>query len=134
MVEYEPDSKRVLNLDNIKKWHEGPWMHKHNGVYYFLCGGGGHIRYWTSDELFGDYTYRGSVIESSPPDFPMVKTAHGSTIEVNGQWYLAYHYEVDGPYKRTTCIDSLYHNEDETIKLVVPTKKGISPVNIPKGN
>ena len=48
--------------------------------------------------------------------------------EDNGKWYLAYHYEVDGYYRRTTCIDSLFYNQDGTIQLVIPTKRGISPV------
>ena len=47
---------------------------------------------------------------------------------VNNQWYLAYHYEVDGPYKRTKCIDSLFYNEDRSIQLVIPSTRGIAPI------
>jgi len=125
MVEIEPGSK--VEVKNTNNFHEGPFLWKHNEKYYMLGGGHQAPRYWISDKLNGPYIFKGHIVESTT-DFPMNTTAHGSVIKVNNQWYLAYHYEVDGPYKRTTCIDSLFYNEDGSIQLVIPTTKGIDPV------
>lgn len=128
MVEIEPNSK--VELHSLDKFHEGPFLFERNGKVYLIGGGQKSLRYWMADDLFGPYEYKGDFFLGNET-FTISKTAHGSVIEVDGQYYLAYHYDVfpGGPYQRTTCIDYLNFNEDGTIKLITPTRAGIKPVN-----
>jgi len=128
MVEVDLESK--VNVGPLNHFHEGPWVFKRNGTYYLTCGGYAALRYWTSDNLYGPYTYQGNFL-SGTDVFTMDKTAHGSMLNDNGTWYLAYHYNVDptNNYERTSCIDYMNFNVDGTIQSVTPTLEGIAPWN-----
>ncbi len=55
-------------------------------------------------------------------------TNHQSIIEFKNQWYLFYHSNDLSPYfdkNRSIRIDSLFFNEDGTIKKVIPTLRGV---------
>lgn len=55
-------------------------------------------------------------------------TNHHSIIEYEGQWYLFYHHNDLSPKfdkNRSVRIDSLFFNEDGTIRKVIPTLRGV---------
>jgi arabinoxylan arabinofuranohydrolase len=131
MVEIEPNSK--VELPPMDKFHEGPFIFERKGKVYMIGGGYASLRYWMADDIFGPYVYKGDFFVGNET-FTISKTAHGSVLEVDGQHYLAYHYDVfpGGPYQRTTGIEYLNFNEDGTIKLITPTRAGVKPVTIEK--
>ena len=50
-------------------------------------------------------------------------TNHGSIVEFRGQWYAFYHNSAlsGHDWLRSVCVDSLFYNEDGTIRKVVQT-------------
>ena len=59
-------------------------------------------------------------------------TNQQSIIEFKNQWYLFYHHNDLSPHfdkNRSTRIDSLFFNEDGTIKKVIPTLRGVGITN-----
>ena len=65
-------------------------------------------------------------------------TGHNAVIQIPGrdEWYIVYHrinkkfVNKDPGTHREVCIDKLEFNPDGTIKRVVPTHGGISPVDL----
>ncbi|MGW8314232.1 MAG: family 43 glycosylhydrolase [Bacteroidales bacterium] len=117
---------------------EGGYMHKRNGIYYFsyTCNTCWPYQgfYATADNPYGPFEYRGE-LKRIPPG----AQDHHSMIEYHGQWYYFYHvgnYGTDGSaFRRNICIDSLYYNEDGTMKEVVQTSTGvgIDPIGMTPG-
>ena len=133
MTEIEPGSK--VELPPMKGFHEGPFVFERNGKIYLTGGGTRSLRYWMADDLFGPYESKGDFFQGNET-FTISKTAHGSVINVDGQYYLAYHYDVfpGGAYQRTTCLDYMYFNEDGTIKMITPTRQGVRPLSLAKNH
>ncbi|PZU08856.1 glycoside hydrolase family 43 protein [Sphingomonas sp.] len=78
----------LLGGDHDRRFFEGSWMFKRNGVYYFLYSTGDThlIAYATGKTPYGPFTYRGTVLK------PVQGwTSHVSTINQGGSWYLFYH-------------------------------------------
>lgn len=112
---------------------EGPYMHKHNGIYYFsyTC----HTcypyqgYYAMGDNPYGPFEYKGE-LNLSPPG----AQDHHSIIEYHGQWYYFYHlgnYGSDGSlYRRNVCVDSLFYNEDGSMQEIVQTQTGVGQDSI----
>jgi beta-xylosidase len=74
--------------DNSRRFFEGAWVHKYNGIYYlsYSTGDTHFIVYATSKSPYGPFTYRGKVLE------PVQGwTNHHSIVEFQGKWYLFYH-------------------------------------------
>lgn len=72
------------------KTDDKPNLHKHNGIYYLSWG----CFYATADQVYGPYTFRGSVISPDriAPEFRTKRTygdRHGNFFEFNNQWYFA---------------------------------------------
>ena len=74
--------------DPKKKYGEAPFLHEHNGVYYFTFSTGwpGQIVYATGSSPLGPFTYRGVVI-----DYLNISTNHQAIIEYKGKSYVFYH-------------------------------------------
>jgi hypothetical protein len=57
---------------------------------------------------------------------------HQAIIDYKGRSYFIYHsggvQPNGGSFRRSVCIDFLYYNPDGTIKRIVQTSEGISPV------
>ena len=126
MVELDGEIK-VLDLP---KYVEGPWLHKHNDIYYLTYAGMGagreNIAYATATSMEGPWTYQEELTGMAENSF----TIHPGIAEYNGQWYLFYHNAVltiDGIKgaigRRSVCVDKLYYNEDGTMKYVEQTNK-----------
>jgi arabinoxylan arabinofuranohydrolase len=120
-------------MTGLEDFHEATWVHKRNGVYYLsyadnhdLNGKHNRLRYATSNNPLGPWTYRGIYVE--PTDS---YTNHGSIVEYKGQWYAFYHNSAlsNNDWLRSICVDKLFYNADGTIQKVIQT-----PINNNPGN
>jgi arabinoxylan arabinofuranohydrolase len=125
----------VYGADNFG---EGGYMHKHNGIYYFsyTCNTCWPYQgfYAMGESPYGPFEYKGP-LNPNPPG----AQDHHSIIEYHGQSYYFYHvgnYGLGGSiYRRNICIDSLYYNEDGTMREVKQTTTGvgIDPIGMTPG-
>lgn len=114
----------VKEMNGLIDFHEGTWVHKHEGVYYLSYSdnhtdkagrGANRLHYATSKSPLGPWTYQGIYLEPTGCD-----TSHGSIVKYKGQWYALYHNQaLSGMGNlRSICIDKLYYNPDGTIQTV----------------
>ena len=108
---------------------EGPYLFERNGIYYMTYP---HVQnkierleYAISDNPMGPFKIKGVLMDESPSG---CWTNHQSIIEFNNQWYLFYHNNDLSPKfdkNRSIRVDSLFFNEDGTIRKVTPTLRGV---------
>jgi beta-xylosidase len=128
----------MQEMEGLDDFHEAAWVFKRKGLYYLTYSdnldGNNRMRYATSENPLGPWTYRGIYLEPTG-----CSTTHGSVVEFKGQWYQFYHnQDISGEGNlRSVCIDYLNFNDDGTIKTVVQTKEGVSsvgPAPVPNPN
>ncbi len=113
----------LLAEDEDRRYFEGPWMHKYNGLYYlsYSTGTTHYLVYATSENPDGPFTYRGRIME------PVIGwTTHHSIVEYQGKWYLFYHdCELSNGINHRRCVKytELKYNEDGTIQTIYPYGK-----------
>jgi len=118
------------------RFHEGGYMVKRNGIYYFVYAGlslshmASCISYATSNTPWGPYTYRGVIINNVHCD-PGNWNNHGSIVEFRGKWYVFYHRATHGSVTmRKACLEPISFNSDGSINEVEMTTQGASgPLN-----
>lgn len=122
--------KRGLVTEEEHRFHEGSWMFKRNGIYYYVYaalnkkGEATAIDYSTSHSPLGPFTYGGTIIDNFGCD-PCVWNNHGSVAEYNGQWYIFYHRATHGCQSmRKACVEKIYFREDGSIPQVEMTSQG----------
>ena len=108
---------------------EGPFFFERNGIYYMTYP---HVEnkierleYAMGDNPLGPFKVTGVIMDETPMG---TWTNHHSLAQYNGQWYLFYHQSAYSPKfdkNRSVCIDSLFFNEDGTIRKVIPTNRGV---------
>jgi len=108
---------------------EGPFLFERNGIYYMTYP---HVQnkierleYAMGDNPLGPFKVTGVIMDESPTG---CWTNHHSIIEFNNQWYLFYHHNDLSPKfdkNRSIRVDSLFFNEDGTIRKVIPTLRGV---------
>ncbi len=106
--------------DKDRRYFEGPWMHKHDGLYYFSYSTGDthFLVYATSDNPLGPFTYRGKLMTP-----PLGWTTHHSTVRVGDQWYLFYHdSSLSGGDTSRRCVkvQPFSHEPDGSIRTLTP--------------
>jgi arabinoxylan arabinofuranohydrolase len=111
-------------------FHEGGYMVKRNGIYYFVYADMSRanrptcIGYATSDSPLGPYTYRGVIVDNAHCD-PSTWNNHGSIVEFNNQWYVFYHRSThNSRMMRKACVEPIFFNEDGSINEVEMTSQG----------
>jgi hypothetical protein len=112
---------------------EGPFFFERNGLYYLTYP---HVEnkierleYAIGDNPLGPFKVTGVIMDETPMG---TWTNHHSLVQYNSQWYLFYHQSAYSPKfdkNRSVCIDSLFFNEDGTIRKVVPTNRGVGITN-----
>ena len=132
MIEIDGPPKVIDNLPT-KGLIEGPFAFELNGKYYLTYP---HVQntierleYAMSDSPMGPYKQVGVIMDESPSG---CWTNHHSLVKYNGQWYLFYHdrdYSPNFDKNRSVRIDSLFFNEDGTIRKVSPTLRGVGITN-----
>ena len=108
---------------------EGPFFFERSGKYYLTYP---HVEnkierleYAMGDNPLGPFKVTGVIMDETPMG---TWTNHHSLVQYNGQWYLFYHQSAYSPKfdkNRSVCIDSLFFNEDGTIRKVIPTNRGV---------
>jgi hypothetical protein len=119
---------RVIHGLPEKGLKEGPFVFERNGIYYLTYP---HVQdtterleYATSDNPMGPFKVTGVMMDETPGCW----TNQQSIIEFNNQWYLFYHRNDLSPHfdkNRSVRIDSLFFNDDGTIRKVIPTLRGV---------
>lgn len=106
--------------DEDRRYFEGPWVHKHNGLYYlsYSTGTTHRIVYATSDNPLGPYVYRGQILK------PVVGwTTHHSIVRFKDKWYLFYHDStLSGGADNKRCVKyaELVYEDDGSIRTIDP--------------
>jgi len=104
--------------DHDRRYFEAPWMHKHNGIYYFSYSTGNthYLVYATGTSPLGPFTYRGRILE------PVVGwTTHHSIVEFQGRWYLFHHDStLSGGKSHLRCVKvkEITHDEQGWLRVV----------------
>src|SRR5690606_37882528 len=112
--------KPLLQGDNERRFFEAPWLHQHNGTYYFSYSTGDthYICYATGDHPYGPFTYRGRILN------PVVGwTSHHSIVAFQEKWYLFYHdssLSEGVTHLRSMKMAELYHDERGYIHTIDP--------------
>ncbi|MBN1996687.1 family 43 glycosylhydrolase, partial [candidate division KSB1 bacterium] len=131
MMELDKSSIRDSVLTESEHFfHEGGFLTKHNGLYYFIYAHMGRatmptcIGYATSTSPMGPYRYGGVIVDNDHCD-PGNWNNHGSIAEFNGQWYVFYHRAThNSKMMRKACVEPIYFNEDGSIDEVEMTSQG----------
>lgn len=117
-------------------FHEGGYMIKRNGLYYFIyadvsrSGRPTCLGYSTSKSPFGPFVYRGVIIDNSNSD-PAVWNNHGSLVKFKDRWYVFYHRPTNGSVAmRKACLEPIEFKPDGSIPEVEMTSQGAAgPLN-----
>lgn len=127
LVELDSEPQVVEGLPEGFK--EGPFAFERQGKYYltfpWVQDKTETLAYAMSDHPMGPYTFKGVIMEQSPTG---CWTNHHSIVEYKGQWYLFYHHNDYSPEfdkLRSARIDSLFFNNDGTIRPVPATLRGV---------
>jgi beta-xylosidase len=104
--------------DPKKKYGEAPFLHEHDGVYYFTFSTGwpGQILYATASSPLGPFTYRGVVI-----DYLTINTNHQAFIEHDGKSWVFYHDKLlpgGGSYRRSIAVAPIEYGSDGGIRPI----------------
>jgi len=128
MLELDSEPVIVSELPD-KGLKEGPFLFERNGIYYMTYP---HVQnkierleYAIGDNPMGPFKITGVIMDESPVG---CWTNHQSIVEFNEQWYLFYHHNDYSPKfdkTRSIRVDSLFFNEDGTIRKVNPTFRGV---------
>ena len=106
--------------DEDRRYFEGPWMHKYNGLYYlsYSTGTTHYLVYAVGTSPKGPFTYKGRILE------PVIGwTTHHSIVQFKDKWYLFYHdSSLSGGVNHKRCIKytELKYNPDGTIQTIKP--------------
>jgi beta-xylosidase len=113
------DKKPLEQGDNQRRFFEGVWMHKYDGVYYlsYSTGDTHYLVYATARTPSGPFTYQGRLLT------PVAGwTTHHSIVQYGGKWYLFYHDDalsgVDN--QRSVKVMELTHRADGSIPTLTP--------------
>ncbi len=116
----DEDGHPLLASDHDRRYFEGVWVHKYNGVYYlsYSTGDTHFIVYATGDSPTGPFVYRGRILDPVPG-----WTTQHSIVEFQGQWYFFYHdASLSGGIdnKRNIKVAELFYNADGSIQKINP--------------
>ncbi len=127
MLQLASEPKVLEGLPD-KGLKEGPFLFERKGVYYLtyphVADKTEQLEYATSDNPFGPFKVTGVIMDESPTCW----TNHQSLMQFKDQWYLFYHHNDLSPSfdkARSIRADSLFFNEDGTIRKVIPTLRGV---------
>ena len=127
MLELASEPIVIPNLPD-KGLKEGPYLFERNGIYYLTYphveDSTERLEYALGDNPMGPFKVTGVIMDEKPGCW----TNQQSIVEVKNQWYLFYHHNDLSPNfdkNRSARVDSLFFNEDGTIKKVVPTLRGV---------
>ncbi len=107
---------------------EGPWVYKHNNLYYLVYAAAGipeYIAYSTAPSIQGPWSYRGYIMARAPH---LAFTNHSGIIDYKDRSYFFYHtHELSKGegFKRSVSLEPFQYNADGSIPMITPTKEGV---------
>ncbi len=119
-----------INTISLPNYTEAPWLHKHKGWYYLSYSYQFPEKtvYAMSKSITGPWQFKGIINELAGNS----NTNHHAIIDFKGRSYFVYHTGAlaadAGSFHRSVCVDDLYYNKDGTIKRVIMTTEGATPV------
>jgi hypothetical protein len=107
--------------NNDKRFFEGPWIFKKDGLYYFTYSTGDthNLVYATGTTPYGPFTYKGKILN------PVEGwTSHHSIVQHKGKWWLFYHdTQLSGKtHLRNVKVTELHFNPDGSIQTITAQK------------
>lgn len=120
VVILDEDGKPLLAGDHERRYFEAPWLHRHDGKYYFSYSTGDtHLLcYAVGDSPYGSFTYRGQIMT------PVIGwTTHHSICEFEGRSYLFYHdssLSEGVTHLRSVKVTELHYDEQGNIVTISP--------------
>lgn len=128
MIELDSEPVKLEGFPD-KGLKEGPYLFERKGIYYMtyphVADKIERLEYAMSNNPLGPFKYAGVMMDESTSG---CWTNHQSIIEFKNQWYLFYHNDDLSPNfdkNRSVRADSLFFNEDGTIRKVIPTLRGV---------
>jgi hypothetical protein len=131
------DESSVKNLGPyIRDFYEAPSLRKRGDTYYLVYAENvgaitdeNHtpmrLSYATSKEIFGEYTYRGTII--TVEHIPGNVNIQGSIEPFGKDWYVFYHRGLNNNWiQRSLCVEKIQFDKDGLIIPVSPTSSGIA--------
>ncbi|WP_438444088.1 glycoside hydrolase family 43 protein [Gorillibacterium sp. sgz5001074] len=118
----DEEGNPLLAGDEDRRYFEGPWVHKYNGLYYlsYSTGSTHCLVYAVSPNPQGPFVFKGTILT------PVIGwTTHHSIVQVGEKWYLFYHdSSLSGGVDNQRCVKytELHYNEDGTIITIDPYK------------
>jgi len=110
-----------IQMLNVKNYHEGIWVHKRKGLYYFSYPSyvgdkvANLMEYSVAKSPLGPFEYKGVILDNRS------RNVHGSIVEFKGKWWLFYHVAGPSPYERRVCVAPLHYKKDGSIALIKMT-------------
>ncbi|WP_409269434.1 glycoside hydrolase family 43 protein [Massilia sp. BHUDP2] len=110
----------LLAGDHERRYFEAPWLHRHDGKYYFSYSTGNtHLLcYAVGDSPYGPFTYRGQIMT------PVIGwTTHHSICEFEGRNYLFYHdssLSEGVTHLRSVKVTELHYDDEGNILTISP--------------
>ncbi|WP_081727875.1 family 43 glycosylhydrolase, partial [Alkalihalobacillus hemicellulosilyticus] len=127
MIELDGEIHQVHIEDMHGFFTEGPWLHKHNDIYYlsFAMNWPEDIGYAMSDSPTGPWTYAGKLMDATEG----TGTNHPAILEYENEWFFLYHtaaLPTGGDYRRSVSVERMHYYPDGSIKKMRPTASGIN--------
>jgi hypothetical protein len=128
MLELASEPQIIENLPT-KGLKEGPYLFERKGIYYLtfphVANKIERLEYTMGNSPMGPFKNGGVIMDESASG---CWTNHHSIIEFKDQWLLFYHNDDLSPKfdkARSVRADSLFFNEDGTMRKVIPTLRGV---------
>lgn len=120
VVILDQDGRPLRAGDHARRFFEAPWLHKHQGTYYFSYSTGDthFICYATGDNPYGPFTYQGQILSEV-----VGWTTHHSICQFAGKWYLFYHDSILSggvTHLRSMKLTELHHDGQGRILRIDP--------------
>ncbi|HUB90779.1 MAG TPA: glycoside hydrolase family 43 protein [Dyella sp.] len=120
VVILDQDGHPLRAGDHARRFFEAPWLHKHQGTYYFSYSTGDthFICYATGDNPYGPFTYQGQILGEV-----VGWTTHHSICAFAGKWYLFYHDAIlsgGATHLRSIKMTELRHDAQGRILRIDP--------------
>lgn len=116
----DEDGNPLTAGDEERRFFEGAWVHKYNGLYYlsYSTGNTHYLVYAVGQTPDGPFVYKGKLLT------PVIGwTTHHSIVQVGEKWYLFYHdSSLSQGLNHQRCVKytEIHYNSDGTIRTVNP--------------
>lgn len=144
MVSLKPGSTKLITVDDT--FREGTYVIYRNGTYYFMWSEDDtrspnyRVRYGTAKSPLGPINIpKDNIVIQANKELGIYATGHNSAVQIPGrdEWYIVYHRfpypngqdmgDAAG-FHREVCIDRLQFDKNGNIITVIPTLKGVLPL------